>query len=108
MGANPSRVTQFEVPGLRIPEPSINPDQLFASLDGKDVVVRGRKWRIEVYSVCDMAGARWIQLALDGLPHHMVALRLAVGQGMGPAIRAISSWLANPSSSPVAVLTVAS
>jgi hypothetical protein len=74
-------------------------DRLFAGLDGRAVAVRGRRWRIEVYSAWDQADRRWVQLALrgqEGEPDFMLTLRLAATDGVRHAVLTLSSWLANP------------
>ena len=76
--------------------PGSKAERLFAELDGRDLLVSGEAWHLEVYSVCEQAGRRWIQLAIDGPQHHMLTLALATGSGVGHAVRALSSWLADP------------
>jgi hypothetical protein len=71
-------------------------DELFRSLDGRTVVVGQRQWCIEVYSVRDRDDARWVQLALVGLPQHPLAMRLVAGDGVRSVIQALTSWLRNP------------
>jgi hypothetical protein len=82
--------------GKTVKESALAPDALFAALDGRTLTVSGRRWLVEVYSVCDSAGRRWIQLGLDGRPHYMLTLKLAAEDGVRHAILALSSWLANP------------
>ena len=77
------------------------PDRFFAALDGRDVVVSGARWHVEVYGICDQSGRRWIQLAVDGPRHHMLTLALAADEGIRQVVRTLSSWLANPSTSQV-------
>jgi hypothetical protein len=89
--------TSSRVRVRQLPTGLVEPDQLFSLLNGRDLIVAGRKWRIEIYSICDWAGLRWIQLAVDGMPRRMLALRLATGDGARDAVRALSSWLARPS-----------
>ena len=79
-------------------------DQLFGALQGRDLTVSGRTWRVEVYSVRDVGGERWIQLALDGATRHTIALRLVAGGGLRPAVRVLSSWLSDPSIENAAIL----
>ena len=83
-------------------------DRLFESLQGRDVAAGGRQWRVEVYSIRDLGGVRWIQLALNGLPRHMLVLKLAAGAGVRPVLRAVSSWLASPSAPNASVINGAS
>ena len=42
------------------------PEQLFAELDGREVVRGDAHYTIEVYGVSDWGGQRWIQAALSG------------------------------------------
>jgi hypothetical protein len=72
-------------------------ERLFAALDGRDLVVRGEAWHLEVYGICEEAGRRWIQLAVDGPHHHMLTLALATRHGVRRAVRALSAWLEEPS-----------
>jgi hypothetical protein len=85
----------------------VTPDDLFDALNGSDLTVSGRKWRIEVYSIRDRAGLRWVQLALNGDPCHMLAVNVRTGDGPAPVLDALSSWLVNPGSTN-AILPVAS
>ncbi len=82
--------------GLRRSTQPPGPDRLFAALDGRDLVVSGRRWHLEVYGICEQAGRRWIQVAVDGPQHHMLTMALAADLGARQAVRAISGWLANP------------
>ncbi len=72
-------------------------DRVFAALDGRDLVVSGSQWHVEVYGICEQAGRRWIQVALDGPRHHMLTLALAADLGVRQVVRALSDWLADPS-----------
>ena len=102
-----SQVTALTARRVRTPNRIVGPDDLFDMLHGRNLVVAGRTWRIEVYSIRDRAGLRWVQLALDGVPRHILALRLATGDGLRPAIRALSAWILSPSSA-TGILRVAS
>ena len=84
----------------------VRPERLLEDLDGRAVTVLGQSWRLEVYSVLDYAGRRWVQLALEGEPHYMLTLNLAVGAGAQRTLMALASCLANPSDS-VGILNVA-
>jgi len=66
-------------------------------LDGRAVTISDRSWRLEVYSVIDCAGRRWVQLALEGDPHYMLTLNLAMGAGLQRVLLALASCMANPS-----------
>jgi hypothetical protein len=69
---------------------------MFAALDGRDLVVSGARWHVEVYGICEQAGRRWIQLAVDGPAHYMLTLALAADLSMGQVIRDLTAWLAEP------------
>jgi hypothetical protein len=73
----------------------VEPDALFGALDGRHLVAMGNHWRVEVYSVCDRSGRRWIQLGLEGAQRYLVLLRLSAGDGAASAVSALISWLAH-------------
>jgi hypothetical protein len=75
----------------------VEPKRVFVALDGREVLVSGRRWRIEVFSVRDVAGRRWIQLALRGKFEQTFTLKLPAGAGARPAVHAVTSRLTNPS-----------
>jgi hypothetical protein len=77
-------------------EPAVRPERLRAGLDGRAVTVSGRNWRIEVFSVSDWSGRRWVQLALEGDPHYMLTLNLSAGAGVQLALATLAACLANP------------
>jgi hypothetical protein len=74
----------------------VDPKRLFAALDGRELLVSGRRWRIEVFSVRDLAGLRWIQLALKGKSRLTFALKLDRGAGVHRAVEAVTSLLMSP------------
>lgn len=78
-------------------------ERLFASLDGRDLLVGGEAWHIEVYGICEDAGRRWVQMAIDGPQHHMLTLALATRDGVRQAVAAVSHWIANPTDCPMVV-----
>jgi hypothetical protein len=78
-------------------------ERLFAALDGRHLVVQGEAWHVHVYGICEEAGRRWIQLAVDGPSHHMLTLALATRHGVSQAVRSLSAWLEEPSSVPQVV-----
>ncbi|HKV98472.1 MAG TPA: hypothetical protein VJN96_01550 [Vicinamibacterales bacterium] len=87
-------------------ERSVHPEHLREALEGQAVTIFGQSWRLEVYSVLDFAGRRWVQLALEGEPHYMLTLNLAMGAGAQRALIALASCLANPADG-VGILNVA-
>lgn len=74
----------------------INPDGLFAALDGRDLSAVGGQWRIEVLGIADEDHDRWVQLAVHGRQRYLVTLRLHAGDGTQRAVAALAGWLANP------------
>ena len=84
----------------------VRPDRLRAALEGRAVTVSGQSWRLEVYGVYDCAGRRWVQLALEGSPHYMLTLNLALGAGVQLALMALAACLTNPSNA-TSILNVA-
>jgi hypothetical protein len=87
------------------PTADVSPSRLFAALDGLDLDVEKRRWRIEVYSVADRARRRWVQLSLRGRERRMLTLSLATTDGAWRVVNALSSWLADPGHKPEMVRT---
>jgi hypothetical protein len=104
-----ARASEFVMSRLAPPisDRLVRPDRLHAALHGRAVTVSGQSWRLEVYSIIDCAGRRWVQLALDGDPHYMLTLNLAIGAGAQLALMALVSCLANPSDAAAAIVNVA-
>jgi hypothetical protein len=74
----------------------VEPKRVFIALDGRELIVGGRRWRIEVFSVRDVAGLRWVQLALKGTSRLTFALKLDAGAGARRAVMAVTSKLTSP------------
>jgi hypothetical protein len=74
----------------------VDPERLFAGLDGRAVTVAGDDWRVNVFGVLDQAGRRWVQVALNGSKYYMLTLCLAPGDGVPQALLALSNWLHKP------------
>lgn len=74
-------------------------DRLYWALDGRDFVVLGKRWHVEVFSVVELVGRRYVQLSLDGPDQYMVTLRLLPITPLSRAISAIVAWLARPTCS---------
>jgi len=68
-------------------------ERLFEGLDGRDLLIKGAAWRLMVYAVCEEAGRRWVQIAIDGPQHYMLTLALATRSGVQQAVDVLSSWL---------------
>lgn len=74
----------------------VAPRRLFAALDGRELLVSGRRWKIEVFSVRDLSGLRWVQLALKGKSRLTFALSLDPGAGVRRVVEAVTSQLSSP------------
>jgi hypothetical protein len=72
---------------------------LFGALDGRELIVLGRRWKVEVFSVCELGGCRYVQLALKGHNEYMLTLRVASGSDPRLLVPRLLTWLAHPSSS---------
>jgi hypothetical protein len=84
----------------RRPHRFVTAEELFVALDGRHVASRTDRYRIEVFSVRDEAGHRWVQLALRGATsQRMLTVRLNPGDTAQHAIHTLASWLADPAGS---------
>ena len=75
----------------------LEPDHLFAALDGREVNLSGDAYHLEVYGIFDQAETRWVQLAVKGRAEHAVTLKLAATDGVRAILAALSSWSMEPS-----------
>ncbi len=75
------------------------PDSLFSMLNERELIVLGRRWKIEVFSVCELGGFRYVQLAVSGLEEYMLTLRVGEGVDVRQLIPRLLTWLARPASS---------
>jgi hypothetical protein len=80
------------------PEPE-SCESLFWALDGRDLVVLGKRWHVEVFSVVELAGRRYLQLSLNGITHYMLTLRVAPDAPVRRLIPAVLTWLTHPTAS---------
>lgn len=80
-------------------QPPGESEVLFAALDGRELIVLGKKWLVEVFSVCALGGCRYVQLSLQSDLQYMVTLRVATGTDQRQLIPRLLTWLAHPSSS---------
>jgi hypothetical protein len=76
-----------------------SPDELFAALDGRDLAMRGSRWHVEVFSVREIAGRRYAQLALRGTPDYFVTVRTPASADTRRIIPALLLWLMRPKAS---------
>jgi hypothetical protein len=75
----------------------LSAERMFDALHGRTITVSGRHWELEIYSICDEDGWRWIQLALEGDPRYSLTMRLSRLEGVKHVVMALSGWLAKPS-----------
>jgi hypothetical protein len=52
------------------------PEELFLALDGRRLSAPAGSWRLEIYSICDQHGIRWIQLAMKGHTSHTLTVQV--------------------------------
>lgn len=72
------------------------PEELFSAIDGRDLSILGRHWRVEVFSVSEIGGHRYVQLALRGGSDHMLTLRVMPDAEPYQLIPRLLTWLARP------------
>jgi hypothetical protein len=72
------------------------PEIIFSLLDGRQLIVLGRRWQVEVFSVCELHGARYVQLSLSGPEPHLLTLRVASGTDIALLIPRLLTWLMHP------------
>lgn len=71
----------------------LDADELFATLDGRSITTPNGAWLVEIQSIFDEAGYRWIQLTLNGNPPYSLTFQLNAGDDADEAVRALSMWL---------------
>ena len=79
----------------------LDADELFATLDGRSITMPNGAWLIEIHSIFDEAGFRWIQLTLKGNPPYSMTFQINSGDDADEAVRALSMWLSTLESAPV-------
>jgi hypothetical protein len=85
-------------PGASLAErPRFTSERLFQELDGRKLRVLHTDWTIEVYSIYEEAGARWLQLRLGGTPEHTLTVRATAGDAVERILGALADWLVHPS-----------
>jgi hypothetical protein len=76
--------------------PAISLDHLFEALDGRTVTLFHRRWEIQVFSITEQHGWRFLQLSLAGDPEHLLTLRTSAWATVDETLREVSRWLARP------------
>lgn len=62
---------------VEVASPLSDRDELFATVDGRTVSVKGRTWRIEIAGIHADEHSYWVQLsAVDGRDRHDATLRV--------------------------------
>ena len=73
-------------------------EELFRALDGRTILAPSGPHRMEVFSIRDEAGERWVQLALTGeRSRRFLSVRLKPDEAAQHVILTLSAWLADPS-----------
>ena len=85
-------------PELPASPPPLAPsaEELFSAVDGHELAVFDRRWTVEVFSVAEINGARFIQLALRGISDHMLTLRVRPPAGAPDVFSRLLTWLRPP------------
>ncbi len=84
----------------------ISSEQLLQQLNGQTIVVGPTTWRIDVYSIVENDGYRWVQVGLDGGCRRTVLLKLEYLADDKDAIAALEDWLDDSTALHGGVLTV--
>ncbi len=72
------------------------PKALFTALDGRELALRGCLWRVEVFSVSEISGRHYVQLAVRGESDHMLTLRVMPHAEIRQVILSLLAWLEHP------------
>jgi hypothetical protein len=76
----------------------VTAEELFVALDGRSLTADTDRFNIEVFSVHDEAGRRWVQLALAGEhSRRLLTVRLRPGDTAQHVFLILNSWLRDPS-----------
>jgi hypothetical protein len=73
-------------------------DTIVSLLDGRQLIVRGTRWTIELFSVCCLGGSRYVQLCLRGPALYLLTLRIATDTDLGQMVPQLLAWLMHPTS----------
>jgi len=71
----------------------VDADDVFAALDGLETVVDGRSCQLEVYSVFDRAGVRWVQLGVSGELTRVVTLQVRASDSAAAVRGEVETWI---------------
>ena len=73
-------------------EPAKQPEELFEDVEGSELTAAGATWRIQVFSIIDDEGGRWIQLGLTGPCQDLATLQLPPGGNATHVALALNDW----------------
>jgi hypothetical protein len=82
---------------------AVTPDALFDALDGRWLGMAGGTWQLEVYSVHDEQGSRWIQAALRGDKLLPVTIKLTAEASIADALSKVAARLAETAEGDTAI-----
>ncbi len=92
-----SCVDATQSPAANIQNDALSAARLFEALDGRALFVDHKNWQINVFSVHDEDGCRWVQLALEGPDNHPLTLRMSQYESVKAVVYTLISWLSDPS-----------
>ncbi len=72
------------------------PTEIFDALDGHSLELSDQRWRIEIYSLLEQDGWRWVHLALRGETDHVLIVKVLPFENENHVVGALLTWLDNP------------
>jgi hypothetical protein len=76
-----------------VEDPFVEADEVFAALDGLETVVDDQPYQLEIFSVYDRAGIRWVQLAVAGAATRIVTLQVRVTDSAAAVRGEVEDWI---------------
>jgi hypothetical protein len=83
-------------PAPHIHDDALSAARLFEALDGRALFVDRKNWQVNVFSVHDEDGFRWVQLALEGPDCHPLTLRMSQYESLKAVVHSLICWLSDP------------
>ena len=81
-------------------------DDLYKALDGQDVSVDDRRWRIHIFSIQRIDMRLWVQLEVHGDEPARLILNMAPDVDAACAMSAIHTWLTNVDRQDVPIIKI--
>ena len=78
------------------PQRRLRVDEVFSALDGCQLNVNGAPWLVEVYSVTDALGVRWVQLGLRASQLYLATIKMGCTNSLQGVTSALIAWLSDP------------